>query len=181
MTIRRPRKGVACPVRVAKVTGPLGPPPLSSLGGLVLLASFILFAGCEFGPAMFLSGRDRDIRDSTQALATARDDGQRAKAYSSRGAAYSEKARYSRISKLIPNDEYERLFDLAIKDHNQAVALNPNTAEVDDLKARYRAGKVGDVEVKDKLAKALNAVLASLAVYALAEIAGSKRLSKTSR
>ncbi len=35
-------------------------------------------------------------------------------------------------------------------------ALNPNTAEVDDLKARYRAGKVGDVEVKTKLANALN-------------------------
>jgi tryptophanyl-tRNA synthetase len=35
-------------------------------------------------------------------------------------------------------------------------ALNPNTAEVDDLKARYRAGKVGDVEVKTKLAYALN-------------------------
>ena len=38
-------------------------------------------------------------------------------------------------------------------------AFNPNTAEVDDLKARYRAGKVGDVEVKQKLAAALNAVL----------------------
>jgi len=25
--------------------------------------------------------------------------------------------------KLIPNEEYERLFDLAIKDHNQALAL----------------------------------------------------------
>jgi tryptophanyl-tRNA synthetase len=37
--------------------------------------------------------------------------------------------------------------------------FNPNVAEVDDLKTRYRAGKVGDVEVKDKLAKALNAVL----------------------
>ena len=36
-------------------------------------------------------------------------------------------------------------------------AFNPDTAEVEDLKARYRAGKVGDVEVKDKLAKALNA------------------------
>ena len=31
-------------------------------------------------------------------------------------------------------------------------AFNPNTAEVEDLKARYRAGKVGDVEVKTKLA-----------------------------
>jgi len=35
-------------------------------------------------------------------------------------------------------------------------AFNPNVAEVDDLKSRYRAGKVGDVEVKEKLAKALN-------------------------
>jgi len=38
-------------------------------------------------------------------------------------------------------------------------AFNPNTAEVDDLKARYRAGKVGDVEVKTTLADALNAYL----------------------
>jgi tryptophanyl-tRNA synthetase len=38
-------------------------------------------------------------------------------------------------------------------------AFNPDTAEVEDLKTRYRAGKVGDVEVKTKLAKALNARL----------------------
>src|SRR6266705_3337023 len=38
-------------------------------------------------------------------------------------------------------------------------AFNVDTAEVDDLKARYRAGKVGDVEVKTKLAKAINAYL----------------------
>jgi tryptophanyl-tRNA synthetase len=37
--------------------------------------------------------------------------------------------------------------------------FNPNKAEVDDLKTRYRAGKVGDVEVKQKLAKAINAFL----------------------
>jgi tryptophanyl-tRNA synthetase len=35
-------------------------------------------------------------------------------------------------------------------------AFNPNLAEVEDLKARYRAGKVGDVEVKTKLSTALN-------------------------
>ncbi|PIE98043.1 MAG: tryptophan--tRNA ligase [Treponema sp.] len=35
-------------------------------------------------------------------------------------------------------------------------AFNPNKAEVDDLKERYRAGKVGDVEVKEKLAIAIN-------------------------
>lgn len=34
--------------------------------------------------------------------------------------------------------------------------FNPNTAQVEDLKSRYRAGRVGDVEVKEKLAAALN-------------------------
>ena len=38
-------------------------------------------------------------------------------------------------------------------------AFNTNVAEVDDLKARYRDGKVGDVEVKRKLADAINFVL----------------------
>ena len=38
-------------------------------------------------------------------------------------------------------------------------AFNRDRAEVEDLKARYRAGKVGDVEVKTKLAKAINAHL----------------------
>lgn len=35
-------------------------------------------------------------------------------------------------------------------------AFNPNTEEVNDLKDRYRQGKVGDVEVKRKLAAAIN-------------------------
>jgi tryptophanyl-tRNA synthetase len=38
-------------------------------------------------------------------------------------------------------------------------AFNPNREEVEDLKARYRQGKVGDVEVKTKLAAAVNAML----------------------
>jgi tryptophanyl-tRNA synthetase len=38
-------------------------------------------------------------------------------------------------------------------------AFNPDTEEVEDLKTRYRAGQVGDVEVKTKLARALNAQL----------------------
>jgi tryptophanyl-tRNA synthetase len=41
-------------------------------------------------------------------------------------------------------------------------AFNRDTAEVDDLKARYRAGTVGDVEVKQKLVKALNVALEPL-------------------
>jgi tryptophanyl-tRNA synthetase len=38
-------------------------------------------------------------------------------------------------------------------------AFNRDLAEVDDLKARYRAGKVGDVEVKKKLVVALESTL----------------------
>ncbi len=34
--------------------------------------------------------------------------------------------------------------------------FNPDKAEVEDLKTRYRAGQVGDVEVKRKLVRALN-------------------------
>ena len=41
-------------------------------------------------------------------------------------------------------------------------AFNPNTAEVDDLKARYLQGAVGDVEVKKKLALAINNFLAPI-------------------
>ena len=40
--------------------------------------------------------------------------------------------------------------------------FNPNAGEIEELKARYRAGKVGDVEVKTKLANALNAYLAPI-------------------
>jgi tryptophanyl-tRNA synthetase len=38
-------------------------------------------------------------------------------------------------------------------------AFNPNREEVEDLKARYRTGTVGDVEVKTKLAAAINTML----------------------
>ena len=38
-------------------------------------------------------------------------------------------------------------------------AFNTDTNEVEELKTRYRAGSVGDVEVKDCLAKAINVVL----------------------
>ena len=38
-------------------------------------------------------------------------------------------------------------------------AFNVNTAEVEDLKERYRTGRVGDVEVKDKLSLAINTFL----------------------
>ena len=37
--------------------------------------------------------------------------------------------------------------------------FNDNAAEVEDLKDRYRTGNVGDVEVKKKLARAINLLL----------------------
>jgi tryptophanyl-tRNA synthetase len=38
-------------------------------------------------------------------------------------------------------------------------AFNRHRAEVDDLEVRYRQGRVGDVEVKEKLSVALNELL----------------------
>jgi tryptophanyl-tRNA synthetase len=40
--------------------------------------------------------------------------------------------------------------------------FNPDTEEVEELKERYRAGRVGDVEVKRRLAAALNETLAPI-------------------
>src|SRR3974377_2000156 len=89
----------------------------------VLLSSSLLLGGCswmvQISQNMHLRGYDADIRNGTQAIETARNDAERAKAYSKRGSAYSEKARYSRAFKLIPDNEYERLFALAMKDHDQ--------------------------------------------------------------
>jgi tryptophanyl-tRNA synthetase len=57
-------------------------------------------------------------------------------------------------------------------------AFNPNTAEVDELKARYRAGQVGDVEVKTKLADALNARLDPIRERRAAVLAKPDRLKE---
>ena len=57
-------------------------------------------------------------------------------------------------------------------------AFNPDQAEVDDLKARYRAGKVGDVEVKTKLANALNAHLDPIRERRAAVLAKPDRLKE---
>jgi len=44
----------------------------------------------------------------------------------SEAAPIRKKARYSKAFKLISADEYDRLFGLAIKDHDQAIALDPS-------------------------------------------------------
>ncbi|HLX45099.1 MAG TPA: tetratricopeptide repeat protein [Bryobacteraceae bacterium] len=116
--------------------------------GLVLFTSFVALSGC--GPNTFLSERENDIKASTRAIETARGDGPRAKAYSARGTAYSEKARFSRAVKGISNDEYVRLFDLAIKDLDQAVALSPGDAEMyfNRAQAYYDRGSLDLTESK---------------------------------
>jgi tryptophanyl-tRNA synthetase len=55
-------------------------------------------------------------------------------------------------------------------------AFNPDVPEVDDLKARYRQGKVGDVEVKTRLAKAINALLDPMRERRAAALANPRRL-----
>ncbi len=98
------------------------------VGGACLV---LVLGGCgRMVHSVYLSGCDHDISNATQAIETAHDDVQRAKGYSKRGGAYSEKARYSRFFKLIAGDEYERLFKLAMNDHGQAIALDRGSAEV---------------------------------------------------
>lgn len=94
-------------------------------------ATVLLLGGCAWGgSAYWLVKYDHEIKEGTQAIESARNDAQRARAYADRGRGYAEKARYSRSFKLISAGEYGRLFDLALKDHDQAVALAPGDAQV---------------------------------------------------
>lgn len=94
-------------------------------------AGVFLLGGCEWGGrAYWLSKYDHEIRASTRAIEIARTDAQRAQAHAARARGYSEKSRYSRSFKLVPAEEYNRLFDLALKDHDQAVALAPGDAQI---------------------------------------------------
>ncbi len=97
----------------------------------LLCASVLLpLAGCtRIARSWYLSSYDRDITSATKAIEKAHDNAQRAEAYAKRGSAYSEKARYSRAFKLISTDDYDHLFGLAVKDHDQAISLDPARAE----------------------------------------------------
>lgn len=95
----------------------------SNIARPLCVSVVLLFPGCS--PLQFY---ERDISSSTRAIESARDGFHRAAAYSKRGSAYSEKARYSRAFKLVSAEEYERLFSFAIKDHEQAIALDPTSA-----------------------------------------------------
>lgn len=60
-------------------------------------------------------------------------------------------------------------------------AFNDNKEEVESLKARYREGKVGDVEVKERLAVAINDLLKPMRKRRLELENDSKRIEKILR
>lgn len=95
----------------------------------LLLCAFSL-AGCvRVSRFLYLSGCDRDIAKATKSIAAGKSSALQAVGYADRADAYAEKARYSRAFKLIPDNEYERLFALAKKDYEQAIGLAPDNAD----------------------------------------------------
>src|ERR1700758_1783355 len=92
----------------------------------VLISGVILLAGCmRMVESWALNRSDAAIRRAGDAIASAKSDSQRATAYADQADAYIDKARYARLQKLISLDEYARLFDLALADYKQAMALKP--------------------------------------------------------
>jgi len=97
----------------------------------VLFAGIVLLSGCaRISQSWYLSRSDGKIRRAGAALAAARSNAERSAAYADRADAYADKARYSRVMKLIAGEEYNKLFDLAVQDYNQAIALDPDNADM---------------------------------------------------
>lgn len=97
----------------------------------ILFAGIVFLGGCaRLIENWSVSRHDGEIRRAGQAIAAARNDTQRSAAYADRADAYSEKARYMRLMKMTGGEEYEKLFDLAMQDYNQAMALNPDNMEI---------------------------------------------------
>jgi tetratricopeptide (TPR) repeat protein len=99
----------------------------------ILFAGIVLLGGCARVSRMYrswyVSRYDKEIRRAGQAIADSRNTAQRAAAYAGRADAYAEKARYARLMKLIGTEEYDGLFERALRDYDQALALNPENAE----------------------------------------------------
>jgi len=77
-----------------------------------------------------MSRYDGEIHRAGLAIAASSNTAQRSAAYADRADAYAEKARYARLMKLIAGEEYNKLFDLGVQDYNQAIALDPDNAEM---------------------------------------------------
>lgn len=102
----------------------------------------LLLGGCS-GPASWQAARDAEVEAATRALAGAGDDAARARAHTARARAYSEKARYGRITHTLAEPEWTRLFDLAIVDHDRAVALADGDAAVHMARGRTCQDRAG--------------------------------------
>jgi tetratricopeptide (TPR) repeat protein len=97
----------------------------------VLLAGIVLLGGCaRISQSWYLNRADAKIRHASAALAAATSDAERSSAYADRADTYADKARYSRVMQLIPDEDYNRLFDVAMQDYHQAIALAPNNADM---------------------------------------------------
>jgi tetratricopeptide (TPR) repeat protein len=94
--------------------------------GALLLCGFVFI----MGPGWTLRRSDSEILRAGQSIADSTNTMQRSAAYAARADAYTEKARYSRLMKLIPDEEYSKLFDLALQDYNQAITLDPDNGEM---------------------------------------------------
>jgi tetratricopeptide (TPR) repeat protein len=115
--------------------------------GVATCALTLVILGC--GRSYYLRQYEHDAAEATKAIAAAKNDGERAKAYATRGRAYSEKARYSRAFQLIPPEEYRRLFDLAVRDHDRAISLAPSDANAYVSRGRTYYDRAG-LELQDK-------------------------------
>jgi len=100
----------------------------------ILFAGIVFMSGCMRMYRMYqsweVSRYDGEIRRAGQAIAASRNTTQRSAAYADRADAYAEKARYLRLMEHIPGEEYSKLFDLAVQDYDQAIALDPDNAEM---------------------------------------------------
>jgi tetratricopeptide (TPR) repeat protein len=97
----------------------------------ILFAGIVLLGGCvRLFQSLSMSGYDGAIRRAGAAVAAARSNAQLSAAYADRADAYNEKARYSRVMKRIAIEEYNKLFDLALQDYSQAIALDPDNVEI---------------------------------------------------
>lgn len=102
---------------------------VSGIARLLCGAAIFFSGGCErLARSLYLIGCDRNIAEATRAIENAHDDAQRATAYAKRGRAYCDKARYSRMVRLIAADEFGRQFGVAVNDHDKAVLLAHDSA-----------------------------------------------------
>ena len=134
-------------------TGPVKTHPkiAQTLSLTVLLTGLILFAGCgPFSPSGYLARFDSDIRKASAAIEAAKTDAQRAAAYADRGATYGEKARYSRVGKLITIEEYNKLFELSMADFTRAIALDSGNADLYYRRGYVYYGRAGVEMIYDR-------------------------------